>query len=144
MSMGDVYQVDMPFWVCHYALYIRRGSSLLVSNYPLASSKASVCRKRATIRGFTLFVYYFPIEAVDIISGLKMKVEIGELIRQELLAQGRSITWLAGQLNCDRTNIYNIFKRDNIDLKLLSRISLILNRNFIRELSEEIDNEIKK
>lgn len=55
---------------------------------------------------------------------------IGKMIENEVLKQGRSIPWLAEQLNCDRTNIYKIFKRENIDAELLLRLSNILQCNF--------------
>ena len=37
---------------------------------------------------------------------------------------------------CQRNNVYDIFKRDNIDIKLLKNISTLLKRNFFRELAE--------
>ena len=55
---------------------------------------------------------------------------IGQLIRDELKQQERTVTWLAKAINCDRTNIYNIFERESIDTNLLIRISKALNRNF--------------
>ena len=39
----------------------------------------------------------------------KMYIHIGEEIRNELDAQGRSVLWLSHELGCNRTNIYNIF-----------------------------------
>ena len=49
----------------------------------------------------------------------KSNVHIGEEIHNELERQGRSVSWLAEQLGCNRTNIYNIFMRDNINTLLL-------------------------
>lgn len=57
-------------------------------------------------------------------------VHIGEAIKSELLRQERSISWLARKLYCDRSNVYDIFKRRSIDTDLLLRISLVLKRNF--------------
>ena len=59
-----------------------------------------------------------------------MKVHIGKEIKAELQRQERGATWLADKLHCDRTNVYNIFRREGIDTRLLERISIILNRNF--------------
>lgn len=59
-------------------------------------------------------------------------IHIGELIREELQRQGRSTTWFAKQLYCDRTNVYDIFKRKSLDTELL-RISIILKHNFFQE-----------
>ena len=64
---------------------------------------------------------------------------IGQEIQQELRRQERSVAWFARQLHCDRTNIYDIFSRTNIDLQLLVRISRILHRNFLREWADAID-----
>lgn len=59
-----------------------------------------------------------------------MAVHIGKEIKAELLRQERGVSWLAEKLHCDRTNVYDIFKREGIDTRLLERISIILNRNF--------------
>ncbi|MBO4985227.1 MAG: XRE family transcriptional regulator [Bacteroides sp.] len=66
---------------------------------------------------------------------------IGILIREELERQERSVTWFARKLSCHRTNAYDIFARDNIDLTLLLRISRILRHNFLKDLSAELDDE---
>ena len=52
--------------------------------------------------------------------------------------QGRTVTWFAGQLCCTRPNIYKIFKKENIDIHLLWRISCILDHDFFRDLSDNI------
>lgn len=62
---------------------------------------------------------------------------IGELIKEELEKQERSVSWLARKLSCDRSNIYRLFQKESIDTTLLLRISVILKRNFFNELSEQ-------
>ena len=57
-------------------------------------------------------------------------VHIGRLIEQELRRQGRTVTWFAAMLHCDRTNVYKIFKKQSIDTALLEKISTILQHNF--------------
>ena len=64
-------------------------------------------------------------------------VHIGEAIKSELLRQERSISWLARKLYCDRSNVYDIFKRRSIDTDLLLRISLVLKRNFFELYTSE-------
>ena len=54
------------------------------------------------------------------------------------------MTWFAGQLNCDRRNVYDIFKRATIDTQLLIQISLILNHNFYEDLAEAVETERKR
>ena len=59
-----------------------------------------------------------------------MLIHIGKEIKAELRRQRRGATWFARQLYCDRTNVYNIFKRESIDTMLLQRIGAVLGRNF--------------
>lgn len=51
---------------------------------------------------------------------------IGQVIKQELERQERTVVWLARKLSCDRSNIYRIFQKESIDTNLLVRISVIL------------------
>lgn len=59
-----------------------------------------------------------------------MAIHIGKEIENELRRQGRGATWLAKRLHCDRTNVYNIFRREGVDTILLQRVGAILHRNF--------------
>ena len=65
-------------------------------------------------------------------------IHIGSLIEQELRRQDRSVTWLAGGLHCDRTNVYKVFKKKSIDTKLLEDISVILQHNFFLDYAEDV------
>lgn len=65
-------------------------------------------------------------------------IHIGSLIEQELRRQDRSVTWLAGGLHCDRTNVYKVFKKKSIDTQLLENISVILRHNFFLDYAEEV------
>lgn len=65
-------------------------------------------------------------------------IHIGQLIERQIHEQGRSVTWFAKKLYCDRTNVYSIFKRASIDTDLLIRISKILNYNFFDCFTEEV------
>ena len=64
-------------------------------------------------------------------------MNIGKHIEEILRKQGRSVAWLASEIPCERTNVYNIFKRKSVDVRLLMRISVILDYDFFKELSEE-------
>ena len=70
-----------------------------------------------------------------------MSVHIGKEIKAELLRQERGVSWLAEMLHCDRTNVYDIFKREGIDTRLLERISIILNRNFFSLYYQDNSND---
>ena len=61
-----------------------------------------------------------------------MKIHSRKDIKQTLRQQGASPSWLAKQLCCNRTNVYNIFKRESIDTILLQRISKALDTDFFR------------
>lgn len=59
-----------------------------------------------------------------------MDVHIGNIIKEELLRQGRSVSWLAHVLYCDRSNVYKLFKKKSLDSDLLLRISEALQTDF--------------
>lgn len=68
---------------------------------------------------------------------------IGSLIKEELERQERSISWFARKLSCDRSNVYRLFQKNSIDTELLTRISIILNRNFFVEIAENTEKRAK-
>ncbi|MDE5635386.1 MAG: XRE family transcriptional regulator [Muribaculaceae bacterium] len=63
---------------------------------------------------------------------------IGQLIKEELRSQERSVSWFARKLHLDRSNVYRLFQKNSIDTDLLSRISLVLGRDFFAILSDHI------
>ena len=65
---------------------------------------------------------------------------IGQIIEKELHRKERSVTWFARRLYCDRTNVYNIFRRQSLDTELLLRISIILEYNFFQIYSDIYNN----
>lgn len=69
-------------------------------------------------------------------------LHIGKMIESELRHQRRPVAWLASRLFCDRTNAYKLLKRRNIDIEQLIRISVILNHNFLAEMSTFIDHRL--
>lgn len=70
-------------------------------------------------------------------------IHIGLEIKAELERQERSVSWFARKLCCERTNVYSIFKRKNIDTDMLTRISRILQRNFFELYDNEVDKQQK-
>ncbi|MBE6196501.1 MAG: XRE family transcriptional regulator [Rikenellaceae bacterium] len=69
------------------------------------------------------------------------RTHLGELIKAELEAQERSVSWLARKLSCDRSNIYRIFQKESLDTQLLERISKVLNRDFFADLSTKFTED---
>ena len=65
-------------------------------------------------------------------------MHIGQKIKEVLEMRHRPVTWLAREINCERTNVYNIFSRKDISTGLLQRICIILEYDFFKDLSEEI------
>ena len=70
---------------------------------------------------------------------MRNQINIGGLIKDELLRQERSFSWLARKLNCKRMTVYRIFNKNSIDTMLLARICNILDRNFFEVLAQEFD-----
>lgn len=76
-----------------------------------------------------------------------MHIDMGRMV-EEVFRQfkaknrGCNVTWFASRLNCDRRNVYDIFRRPTIDTQLLSQISLILGHNFFRDISDILENRI--
>lgn len=66
-------------------------------------------------------------------------IHIGKRIEAVLREKERTVAWFARKLYCNRQNVYDIFKRESIDTTLLQRISVILEHNFFRDLSDYVD-----
>jgi len=65
-------------------------------------------------------------------------IHIGFEVHQQLLRQHCSVQWFADQLNCNRTNVYNIFNRESIATQLLMDISRVLDYDFFALYSAEL------
>lgn len=67
-------------------------------------------------------------------------IHIGQRIKEVFDQQPKShnIEWFAARLNCQRNNIYNIFKRPTIDVELLFQISRVLRHDFFHDLTIEL------
>ena len=64
------------------------------------------------------------------------ELRIGQRIHEELKQQGRTVTWLAQQLNMERTSLYYTFRQSSIDLELLLRISAFIGHNFLQDVAD--------
>lgn len=64
-------------------------------------------------------------------------IHAGHLIESTLHKQGKTVTWFAAQLCCTRTNVYKIFRKENLDVHLLWRASCILEYDLFQEFSVE-------
>ncbi len=68
---------------------------------------------------------------------------IGNLIKEELEKQERTVSWFARKLACDRSNVYRLFQKESIDTRLLTRISIILQHDFFADLSRHYTQSTK-
>lgn len=71
-------------------------------------------------------------------------IHIGSIIKKKVEEKKLSIAEFAKKIYCDRTTVYDLFKRSNIDIERLIRISKVLEYNFIEEVylsKEEIKSE---
>mgnify|MGYP003423944785 CR=1 FL=1 len=62
-------------------------------------------------------------------------IHIGQIIQAELRRQGRTVAWLAQQLNTSRMTCYRLFHSYSIDTQVLFQISWLLGRDFFTEYS---------
>ena len=64
-------------------------------------------------------------------------MHIGQRIKEVMAKKKVSVIAIAKEIECERTNVYNIFKRASINTNLLQKFSIILKHDFFKELSEE-------
>lgn len=67
-----------------------------------------------------------------------IEYHLGKRIREVMKQKGVSVTALAKAINCERTTIYNIFRRKSLNIEQLISISIALNHNFITEINFKI------
>lgn len=65
-------------------------------------------------------------------------MHIGQHIKEVMRQQGVTATQLAKDICCTRPHIHKIFRKENIDIALLIRISNALKHDFFKDISEEI------
>lgn len=71
-------------------------------------------------------------------------VNIGQVIKEELERQGRSVGWLAKQLGRSRSVVYRFVANNSMDTDVLANISRVLHRDFFKDLSDDIAKHIEK
>lgn len=71
-------------------------------------------------------------------------IHIGKVIEKVLRDQGKTVTWFARSLYCDRTNVYKIFRRESVDSEMLYRISKILSHDFFKYYSKELEEDTEE
>lgn len=118
--------------------FLRCSFSVVGIAKALNMERTKVRFPRFFIYSFHLHLSVYPVGVRGTLIGRLGMIHVGQLIERTLHEQGRTVTWFAGQLCCTRPNIYKIFKKENIDIHLLWRISCILDHDFFRDLSDNI------
>ena len=120
------------------------GVGFLRCSFSVVGIAKALNMERTKVRFPRFFIYsilhlsVYPVGVRGTLIGRLGMIHAGQLIERTLHEQGRTVTWFAGQLCCTRPNIYKIFKKENIDIHLLWRISCILDHDFFRDLSDNI------
>ena len=65
-------------------------------------------------------------------------IHVGQMIEREMERQEKSTHWLAQDINRERSTIYKIYHRESVDVYMLARISVLLNHDFFKDLSEKV------
>ena len=66
------------------------------------------------------------------------KIHIGDSIRKVLAEKEKSVSWLAQNIPCDRSNLYRMLRKQNLDLYTLRRVSKLLEYNFLEDCSKAL------
>ena len=64
-------------------------------------------------------------------------MHIGQRIKEVMKDKKIPAVKVAKEISCERTNLYNIFDREDINTSLLRKLSVVLNHDFFKELSKE-------
>lgn len=67
-------------------------------------------------------------------------MHIGQHIKKVMKEKDITATQLAKDICCTRPHIHKIFRKNNLDISLLSHISKALRHDFFKDLSEEYKN----
>jgi DNA-binding phage protein len=70
-------------------------------------------------------------------------IHIEQLIRAQLKADERSVSWLAREIGCSRNHLYKVFRKPSLDGELLLNISLAMNFNFFQYYTAAFLSAIK-
>lgn len=66
-------------------------------------------------------------------------LHIGNLIKQHLTNQERSVAWLADKVRCHRTTLARMLQKQSLDSEVLYRISIALGVNFHAIYSRKVE-----
>jgi len=67
-------------------------------------------------------------------------IHFGNLIREELRKQRRSVAWFAKEMSYTRGNMYNILSRPHLNSEFLLRAAEKLHHDFFRDISDMLQS----
>jgi hypothetical protein len=76
-----------------------------------------------------------------LLTDMSNTLPIGNIIKQKLKENDRSISWLARKVHLDSSNFLKKLNHNNIELDLLLRISVILQEDFFIHCSKIFQGE---
>ena len=65
-------------------------------------------------------------------------IHVGRMVVIEMLRQEKKASWLAREVNRERSSVYKMFARNSLDVGMLIQISLLLNHDFFKDISERV------
>ena len=74
---------------------------------------------------------------------MNKQLDVGELIKQKLKEQDRSIAWLAKKIPCDRANLHKMLQQHFIHSYIVYRTSQILKYDFFNLYSAYLQDDIR-
>lgn len=119
----------------YIGLGVRVGCLFLVRCLAIPLEKYSVAFPHA-------FFIFCPIGGKWVMVKLfSMKtIDSGAILKSYVDSHGISPKWLALQLNCHRTNLYKIFKKQHLDTFTILKFSEVLEHNFFEDIAEQYTN----
>ncbi|MBO6051426.1 MAG: hypothetical protein J6P65_05535 [Bacteroidales bacterium] len=76
--------------------------------------------------------------SAGICDNLEEDIHFGNLIKELLEKEGRTIAWFAQQMNSDRSNMYKILSHVHIDSGFILRASWVLKHDFFKDASDRL------
>jgi predicted transcriptional regulator len=75
---------------------------------------------------------------------MRQYIDIGASIKKRMDEKGLKPVWLAEKLNCTSSNIFKLFKKPDIGMRMLLDISRALEFNFFTSSSQLFEEEVNR
>jgi plasmid maintenance system antidote protein VapI len=63
---------------------------------------------------------------------------VGHIIKAVFDEQGRTVKWFAEKMHCNRTNIYKMFEKSDLNSEIIARASKVLDHDFFLDISNRM------